>query len=88
MYINFQQSQYSTTVKTVLTNLFANSCKFHKFATCKSNFEKSFLSDMDHLISHISADFKINRLSRSVRTTFQRYFYRRRTDGRTDRHRE
>ena len=40
MYINFQQNQISTSVKTVHTNLFANNCKLHKFATTNSNFEK------------------------------------------------
>ena len=84
MYINFQQNQVSRTVKTVHTNLFANNRKLHKFATCNSNFEKSLLSDMDHLISHISADLKINRLSRSVRTAFQIYFYRGRTNIASD----
>ena len=83
-YINFQQNQVSRTVKTVHTNLFANNSKLHKFATYNSNLEKSLLSDMGHLISHISFDFKINRLCRSVRTAFQKYFYRRRTDGQTD----
>ena len=28
MYINFQQNQVSTSVKTVHTNLFAKNCKF------------------------------------------------------------
>ena len=53
MYINFQQNQVSRTVKTVNTNLFANNRKLHKFSTCNSNFEKSLLSDMDHIISLI-----------------------------------
>ena len=84
MYINFQQNRVSRSVKTVHTNLFANNRKLHKFATCNTNFKKSILSDMNHLIPHIYADFKINRFSRSVRTAFQSYFYRGRTDGRTD----
>ena len=79
MYINFQQNRVSRSVKTVHTKLFANNRKLHKFATCNSNFEKSLFSDMNHLISHIEANFKINRLSRSVKTAFQSYFYRGRT---------
>ena len=78
MYMIFQQNQVSRTVKTVQTNLFANNSKLNKFATCNSNFEKLLLSDMDHLISHILVNFKINRQS------FQRYFYRRRTDIASD----
>ena len=66
MYINFHQNQVSRTVKTVHTNIFANNSKLHKFANCNLNFEKSLISDMDHLILHISADFKINRLGRSL----------------------
>ena len=69
MYIYFQQNHVSSTVKTVHTNLFANNRKLHKFATCNSNFEILLLSDMDHLISHISVDHKILRF---VRTAFQR----------------
>ena len=88
MYINFQQNQVGRTVKSVHKNIFANNSKLHKFACCNSNFEKSLLSYINRLISHISTDFNINRLSRSVRTALQRYFYRRRTDGRTDRNRE
>ena len=40
MYINFQQIRLSRSVKTAYTNLFANNCKLHKFATANSNFEK------------------------------------------------
>ena len=76
-YINFQQNRVRRSVKTVHTNLFAKNCKLHKYATCNSNFEKSLLSDMNHLFIHIYGDFNINRLSRSLRTAFQRYFYRR-----------
>ena len=92
LYINFQQNRVSRSVKTVHTNLFTNlqihlsfyNLLLHKFATCNSNFEKSFLSDMNHPISHFYANFKINRLSRSVRIASQSYFYRGRTEGRTD----
>ena len=48
MCINFQQNRVSRSVKTVHTNLFAKKCKFHKFATCNYNFEKSRLSDMHY----------------------------------------
>ena len=53
MYINFQQNQVSRSVKSVHTNLFANTRKLHKFATYILNFEKSLLSDMNRLISQI-----------------------------------
>ena len=72
--INFQQVRVSRSVKTMHTNIFANNRKLHKLATCNTNFEKSLLSDMKHLISHNLADFKINRLYRSLRTAFQIYF--------------
>ena len=71
--------------KLCTQNLSANNRKLQKFTTCNLNFEKSLLSYTNHSNSHIKADFKINRLCRSVRTTFQSYFYRRRTDGQTDR---
>ena len=53
MYIMFQQNRVSRSVKTVQTYLFAKNCKLHKFATCNSNFEKSLLSDMNHIFIHI-----------------------------------
>ena len=84
MYINFLQDRVSRSVIIVYTNLFAKNCILHKFATCNSNFENSLLSDMNHLIINIYADFKINWLGKSLRTAFQIYFYRRRTDRRTD----
>ena len=46
MYVNFQKNQAGRSVKTVQTNR-----KLRKFTTCKSNFVKSLLSDMSHLIS-------------------------------------
>ena len=57
MIINFQQNRVSRSVKTVHTNLFANNCKLHKFATCNSNFKKSLLSDTcdSSLLKHIAA---------------------------------
>ena len=53
MSIYFQQNRANRAVKIVHTNLFANNPKLHRFATCNTNFEKSFLSNMNHLISHI-----------------------------------
>ena len=43
MYSKFQQNRVSGSVKTVLTNIFANNRKLHKFATTNSNFEKKRL---------------------------------------------
>ena len=40
MYINIQQNWVSRLVKTVRTNIFANNCNLHTFATTNSNFEK------------------------------------------------
>ena len=40
MYINFQQTLVSRSVKPVHTNLFAKIGKLHKFAISNSNFEK------------------------------------------------
>ena len=40
MYINFRQNWVSRSVKTVHTNVFANNCKLHKFATSNNNFER------------------------------------------------
>ena len=39
MYINFQQNQVNRSLKTVLTNIFANNRKLHKIATTNSNIE-------------------------------------------------
>ena len=52
MYIHFQQNLVSRLVKTEHTNLFTNNRKLHKFATCKSSFEKQLLSDMNHPMSY------------------------------------
>ena len=41
MYINFQQIRVSGSVKTVLTNIFANNRKLHKFTTINSKFLKN-----------------------------------------------
>ena len=40
MYIDFHQNRVCRSVKTVLTNLFAQYRKLHKFATINSNFFK------------------------------------------------
>ena len=38
--MNFQQNRVSRSVKILITNIVANNCKLHKFATTNSNFEK------------------------------------------------
>ena len=43
MYINFQQNRVCRSVKTVRTNIYAQSGKLHKFATTNRNFEKNLL---------------------------------------------
>ena len=40
MYMIFQQIRVGRLVKLVLTNIFANNRKLHKFVTTNSNFEK------------------------------------------------
>ena len=68
MYINFQQIRLSRSVKTAYTNLFANNCKLHKFATANSNFEKkSIILDMHHRITYMNINFQQNRASKSVK---------------------
>ena len=37
MYINFQQNRACRLIKNVLTNIFANYRKLHKFATTRTN---------------------------------------------------
>ena len=59
MYFNFQQNQVNKSVETVHTNIFANNRKLHKFATYTSNFEKSLLSDMNHLIPIFRPIFRL-----------------------------
>ena len=44
MYINFQQTRVSGSVKTVHTKIFANNRRLHKFATTNNNFEKKISS--------------------------------------------
>ena len=57
MYVNFQQSRVSRSVKTAHTNIFAKSCKLHIFAINNSNFEKSNISDMHHRITYMYFNF-------------------------------
>ena len=40
MYINFQQNCVNKSVKTVRTNLLANSRELHKFATTNNNLKR------------------------------------------------
>ena len=69
MYINFQQKCVSRSVKTVRTNIFAKSCKFHKFATIPIIFFfKSITSDMHHHKTYMYINFQHNRANRSVIT--------------------
>ena len=92
MQSNFQQNRASRSVKTVHTNLLAKQRKLHKFASCNSNFEKSRLSYMHYPISHIQANFGINRSIRYQVTAKRNYLHIRtndrwtdgQTDGRTD----
>ena len=79
MHINFQETQVSTSVKIVHTNIFGKNCKLHKFSTCNYNFEKSRHSDMNYPLMDIQADFKINR------HVIYQISAKRNTDGRTDR---
>ena len=57
MYINFQQTRVSRSVQTVHTNIFANNCNLHKFATTNSYFEKNDYLDMHHRITYMSINF-------------------------------
>ena len=58
MYINFQQNWVNRSVITMLTNIFANIRKLHKYATTNSNFEKKTInSDMLHRKTYIYINF-------------------------------
>ena len=58
MSIHFQQIRVSGSVKAVLTNIFANNNKLHKFATTNSNFEKKPIkSDMCHRKMYMYINF-------------------------------
>ena len=57
MYVNFQQSRVSRSVKAAHTNIFAKSCKLHKLAINNSNFKKSNISDMYHRITYMYFNF-------------------------------
>ena len=66
MYINFQQTRVSRSVQTVHTNIFANNCNLHKFATTNSDSEKNDYLDMHHRIC-VSIFCKIGLVRRSVK---------------------
>ena len=74
MYINFQQTQVSRSVQTVHTNIFANNCKLHKFATTNSNFVKIHYLDMHHLIAFMYINFQQTRVSRLVKIRTYTFF--------------
>ena len=74
MYINFQQTRVSRSVQTVHTNIFANNCNLHKFATTKSNFEKNDYLDRHHRITYMYINFQQNRINRSVITMHTNIF--------------
>ena len=80
MYITFQQVRVSRSVKTVHTNIFAENCKLHKFATCNKNFEKSRFSDMHYPPTDIQANYEINWPIRYLITAKRNYFHKRQTD--------
>ena len=52
-------------IKPVHTNIFANNCKLHTFATTNSNFVKSDYFSMNHRITYIYINFQQIRVSRS-----------------------
>ena len=68
MYINYQQTRVSRSVKPVHTNLFAKIGKLHKFATTNSNFEKKILLDMHHHKTYMYINFQQNQVTTSVIT--------------------
>ena len=77
MYINFRQIWVSGSVKTVLTNIFANNRKLHKFATTNILVflkKKLILSDMHHRKTYMYINFQQNRVSRSVKTVHTNIF--------------
>ena len=47
----------------MLTNIFANNRKLHKFATTNSNLEKSITLDMCQSITSMYTNFQQNRVS-------------------------
>ena len=54
MYINFQLTRVSRSVKTVHTNIFANNRKLHQFTTCNLNFEtKLKLAEVFAYVCHL-----------------------------------
>ena len=75
MHINFQQHRVSRSVKAVPTNLFANNCKLHKFATTNSNFEKNqFFLDIYHHKTYMYINFQQNQVKIQVMTVHTSLF--------------
>ena len=68
MYINFEQNweNICRLVKTVRTNISANNCKLHKFASTPIVFFKYIILDMHSHKTYIN--FQQNRVCRSVKT--------------------
>ena len=74
MYIKYQQNRVCRSVKTVHTNLFAKTCKLHKFATIPIIFFKSITSDMHHHKTYMYIKYQQNRVCRSVKTVHTNLF--------------
>ena len=69
MYINFQQNRVCRSVKTVLTNIFAQYGKLHTFATTNRNFEKKcIILDMHHHKTYMYIHFQQNWVKTQVVT--------------------
>ena len=66
MYINFNQTRVSRSVKTVHTNLFAKKGKLHKLVTTNSNFEKNNFLNMHHHKTYMYTNFQQNQVNRTV----------------------
>ena len=76
MYIEFQQNRVCKSVKTVHTNLFAQYCKLHKFATTNSNFEKKnpILLDLHHHKMYMYINFQQIQVKTQVMTVHTSLF--------------
>ena len=76
MYIEFQQNRVCKSVKTVHTNLFAQYCKLHKFATTNSNFEKkqTILLDLHHHKMYMYINFQQIQVKTQVMTVHTSLF--------------
>ena len=69
MYTDFWQNRVYRSVKTVHTNLFAQYCKLHKFATTNSNLKKkTIILDMHHHKTYMYINFQQNRIKTQVIT--------------------